>query len=88
MTAGRWKPPRVPARYTERPAAGRGAVARYYQGANEAAAVSGSSIWTPKGDREGRYPVVSGRCTPPSGLVLCSMYATLFDGQVPLTTRR
>ena len=32
MTAGRWKSPRMPARYTERPAAGRGAVARYYQG--------------------------------------------------------
>ena len=32
MTAGRWKSPRMPARYTERQAAGRGAVARYYQG--------------------------------------------------------
>ena len=31
MTAGRWKSPRMPARYTERQAAGRGAVARYYQ---------------------------------------------------------
>ena len=33
MTAGRWKSPRMPARYTERQAAGRGAVARYYQDA-------------------------------------------------------
>ena len=32
MTAGRWKTSRMPARYTERQAAGRGAVARYYQG--------------------------------------------------------
>ena len=32
MTAGRWKTFRMPARYTERQAAGRGAVARYYQG--------------------------------------------------------
>ena len=32
MTAGRWKSSRMPARYTERQAAGRGAVARYYQG--------------------------------------------------------
>ena len=32
MTAGRWKSPRMPARYTERQAAGRGAVAQYYQG--------------------------------------------------------
>ena len=32
MTAGRWKSPRMPARYTERQTAGRGAVARYYQG--------------------------------------------------------
>ena len=32
MTAGRWKSPRMPARYTERQAAGRGAVAKYYQG--------------------------------------------------------
>ena len=31
-SAGRWKSPRMPARYTERQAAGRGAVARYYQG--------------------------------------------------------
>ena len=30
MTAGRWKSSRMPARYTERQAAGRGAVARYY----------------------------------------------------------
>ena len=30
MTAGRWKSARMPARYTERQAAGRGAVARYY----------------------------------------------------------
>ena len=43
-------------------------------------AVLGSSTWTPKGDREGRHPVVLGRCTPPSGLVLCSMYTTLFGG--------
>ena len=32
MTAGRWKSPRMPAQYTERQAAARGAVARYYQG--------------------------------------------------------
>ena len=32
MTAGRWKSSKMPARYTERQAAGRGAVARYYQG--------------------------------------------------------
>ena len=32
MNAGRWKSPKMPARYTERQAAGRGAVARYYQG--------------------------------------------------------
>ena len=32
MTVGRWKSPRMPARYTERQTAGRGAVARYYQG--------------------------------------------------------
>ena len=32
MTAGRWKRSRMPAKYTERQAAGRGAVARYYQG--------------------------------------------------------
>ena len=31
MTAGRWKSSRMPARYTERQAADRGAVARYYQ---------------------------------------------------------
>ena len=31
MTAGRWKSSKMPARYTERQAAGRGAVARYYQ---------------------------------------------------------
>ena len=31
MSAGRWKSSRMPARYTERQAAGRGAVARYYQ---------------------------------------------------------
>ena len=31
MTAGRWKSSRMPARYTEREAAHRGAVARYYQ---------------------------------------------------------
>ena len=31
MTAGRWKSAKMPARYTERQAAGRGAVARYYQ---------------------------------------------------------
>ena len=30
MTAGRWKSSRMPGRYTERQAAGRGAVARYY----------------------------------------------------------
>ena len=32
MNAGRWKSPKMPARYTERQAAGRGAVARYYHG--------------------------------------------------------
>jgi integrase len=32
MSAGRWKSSRMPARYTERQTAGRGAVARYYQG--------------------------------------------------------
>ena len=32
MTAGRWKSSRMPARYTERQTAGRGAVARYYPG--------------------------------------------------------
>ena len=32
MTAGRWKSSRMPARYTERQAAGRGAVVRYYRG--------------------------------------------------------
>ena len=32
MQAGRWQSSRMPARYTERQAAGRGAVARYYQG--------------------------------------------------------
>ena len=31
MAAGRWKHSKMPARYTERQAAGRGAVARYYQ---------------------------------------------------------
>ena len=31
MTAGRWKSSRMPARYTERQAAGWGTVARYYQ---------------------------------------------------------
>ena len=31
MTAGRWKSSKMPARHTERQAAGRGTVARYYQ---------------------------------------------------------
>ena len=31
MNAGRWRSSKMPARYTERQAAGRGAVARYYQ---------------------------------------------------------
>ena len=31
MTAGRWKNSNMPARYTERQATGRGAVAKYYQ---------------------------------------------------------
>ena len=31
MTAGRWKSSKMPARYTERQAADRGAVAKYYQ---------------------------------------------------------
>ena len=31
MMAGRWKSSRTPARYTDRQAAGRGAVAKYYQ---------------------------------------------------------
>ena len=35
MTAGRWKSSRMPARYTERQAADRGAVARYYQGSGQ-----------------------------------------------------
>ena len=35
MTAGRWKSSRMPAKYTERQAAGRGAVARYYQRGGE-----------------------------------------------------
>ena len=34
MTAGRWKSSKMPARYTERQAADRGAVARYYQEQN------------------------------------------------------
>ena len=32
MLAGRWKSPTMPARYAEKLIAGRGAVARYYQG--------------------------------------------------------
>ena len=32
MNTGRWKSPKMPARYTEGQAAGRGAVAKYYQG--------------------------------------------------------
>ena len=32
MTAGRWKSAKMPARYTEREAADRGVVARYYEG--------------------------------------------------------
>ena len=32
MVAGRWQSPRMPARYTEKQALGRGAVARYYPG--------------------------------------------------------
>ena len=32
MTAGRWQSSKMPARYTERQAAGLGAVARYYEG--------------------------------------------------------
>ena len=31
MVAGRWQSPRMPARYTEKQALGRGAVAKYYQ---------------------------------------------------------
>ena len=31
MTSGRWKSSRMPTRYTERQALGRGAVARFYQ---------------------------------------------------------
>ena len=31
MTAGRWENSKMPARYTERQAAGRDAVAKYYQ---------------------------------------------------------
>ena len=31
MTAGQWKSSKMPVRYTERQAAGRGAVDRYYQ---------------------------------------------------------
>ena len=94
MTAGRWKSLRMRARYTERQAAGRGrwpgttrapggrgpASLPREAGASEVVAVFGSSTWTPKGAREGHYPVVLGRCAPPSGLVLCSMYTTLFGG--------
>ena len=41
MTRGRWKSAKLPARYTERQAAGRGAVARYYQeSGGQTAAVS------------------------------------------------
>jgi site-specific recombinase XerD len=32
MTAGRWRSPTMPARYAERTLAGRGAVARFYEG--------------------------------------------------------
>ena len=32
MTAGKWDSPTMPAKYTEAQAAGRGTVARYYQG--------------------------------------------------------
>ena len=35
MTAGRWRSAKMPARYTERQAADRGAVARYYQKKDE-----------------------------------------------------
>ena len=35
MNAGRWKSSTMPARYTERHAADRGAVARYYQAAKD-----------------------------------------------------
>ena len=35
MTAGRWKSSTMPARYTDRQAADRGAVARYYQASSE-----------------------------------------------------
>ena len=73
---------------TTRAPGGRGPASQPREtGAREAVAVFGSSTWTPKGDRQGRYPLVLGRCTPPSGLVLCSMYTTLFGGWLPLTTR-
>ena len=35
MTAGRWKSSKMPARYTERQAADRGALAKYYQESGE-----------------------------------------------------
>ena len=48
MSAGRWKSSRMPARYTERQAAGRGAVARYYRGGGvETVAAVGESIVIP-----------------------------------------
>ena len=34
MTAGRWKSPTMPGRYTERKSADQGAVARYYREEN------------------------------------------------------
>jgi integrase len=37
MQAGRWKSPTMPARYAERLTAGRGAVARFYAGSEDAA---------------------------------------------------
>ena len=52
MTAGRWKTSRVPARYTERQAAGRGAVARYYQGKRGAATVKPATRGKKRGSAE------------------------------------
>ena len=44
MVAGRWQSARMPARYTEKQALGRGAVARYYQGGAQQAAAARVTI--------------------------------------------
>ena len=46
MTAGRWKSSGMPARYTERQAADRGAVDRYYQGDRGVRVQLGGPDWT------------------------------------------